>query len=258
MLIPFRKMQAQGNDFAILELIPAYDTRLPLEELARDICDRRKGAGADGLVLLLADKEADARMLIYNSDGSRAAMCGSALRCCASLLYGLTGRPELTIATDSGIKEADYSPQGITVNLGKPRLLDGDRLAEGAKGRLIDVGNLHYVSFVDILDGQEHRLGPILEKHPGFPKPVNVEFVHVISRQEIGMRVWEAGAGATQACGTGSVASVFAGIGKGLLDRRVTVGMPGGKVTIEAREGGDYLLSGEVEDVFNGVYRWKI
>lgn len=260
MLIPFRKMQAQGNDFAILELLGAEKTSLPLAELARDICARRKGVGADGLVALLSDPQAAARMLIFNSDGSRAAMCGSALRCCAYLLNGLTGKAEFRINTDSGIKEARIMEAEIgkcvEVDLGKPRLVERDIEVEGISGSLVDVGNLHFVSYCADPKGLELRWGPILESHPRFPGGVNVHFVRAINRGKIAMRIWERGAGATQACGTGAVASVFLGIELSLLDSVVAVSMPGGDVQIERTKENSFLLRGAVADVFSGVYRW--
>lgn len=258
MLIPFDKLQAQGNDFVVLQLLHSPETSLPPDALARDICDRRTGVGADGLVLLLADPDADARMLIHNSDGSHALMCGSALRCCASILHGLSGRTELRIATDSGLKTATVSGRQISVNLGRPALTEKDIQLEEVTGSLVEVGNQHFVSFQTVLNGQELELGPRLERHPRFREGVNVEFVRVISRLELELRVWERGAGATQACGTGAVASVFCGIGKGLLDGQVWVKMPGGAVQVTRLDSGEFLLAGTVEHTFSGVYKWKI
>ena len=258
MLIPFRKMQAQGNDFAILLLTGQKETRLPLEELAMDICDRRKGAGADGLVLLLDDPEADARMAIFNSDGSQAEMCGSALRCCARLVHELTGRTELGIATDDGIKTASIGDNCVEVNLGKPDLFHADKRVAGVRGSLVGIGNLHFVSFWESLVDQEYKYGPVLERHPDFPGEVNSQFVRVVGRGEIELRIWERGCGATQACGTGAVASVFCGIGKGLLDSEVKVNMPGGDVRVRILDNGEFILAGRVEHVYSGVYRWKI
>lgn len=262
MLIPFRKMQAQGNDFLILELLEARDYGLPLEELARDACDRRKGFGADGLVVLLGDPQADARMVIHNSDGGRAQMCGSALRCCAIILHSATGQDRLRLATDSGIREAVIQTAGsgatVEVSLGSPGFLEEELIAAGVTGSLVDVGNLHFVSFRADIQGQELALGPLLENHPRFPGAVNSEFVRVLSRQSIELVVWERGCGATQACGSGAVASVFTGIRKGLLDNKVLVRMPGGEVLVRQAEGGEMLLAGCVADIGTGVYRWKI
>lgn len=261
MLIPFRKMQAQGNDFAILLHTQRRELNLPLSRLARDICDRRKGVGADGLVILLYDPEADARMEIHNSDGSRASMCGSALRCCSLLISELKKKDNLRIATDSGIKTAfvrgSDDGKDVEVNLGKPRLRESELEVEGARGTLVDVGNLHFISFWEALDGQEFRLGPVFEKHPVFPGQVNSQFARVITRGEIELRIWETGCGATQACGTGAVATVFAGIEKGMLDSCVKVRMPGGEVLISRVDNGEYTLAGGVEHVFSGVYLWK-
>lgn len=258
MLIPFSKLQAQGNDFVVLQLLHTQETSLPSDALAKDICNRRTGVGADGLVLLLADPNADGRMEIFNSDGSHALMCGSALRCCASLLNRLTGKTELLIGTDSGMKTATLNGRQISVNLGRPALKEKDVSLEGVTGSLVEVGNLHFVSFQPVLKNQELELGPRLERHPRFRDGVNSEFVRVISRQEIDLRVWERGAGATQACGTGAVASVFYGIGKGLLEDEVWVRMPGGAVRIKRLETGEFLLTGTVEHTFSGAYTWKI
>lgn len=262
MLIPFRKMQAQGNDFALMVLTGVRECRLDLPKLAQAICDRRKGVGADGFVLLTHDDETDARMTIFNSDGSRAAMCGSALRCCSALLFEQTGDRELRISTDSGIKAASVEKRGgnlfAKVNLGKPRFLERQMKAEKLTGSLVDVGNRHFVSFWEELSGQEFTHGPALENSACFPGGVNSEFVRVVSRSEIEMKVWERGCGATQACGTGAVASVFSGIARNLLDKEVTVNMPGGSVRIRENEDGDYILAGQVEHSFSGVFRWKI
>ncbi len=258
MLIPFSKLHAQGNDFVFLQLLHTPKSSLPLEELAKDICDRRSGVGADGLVLLLAAHDADARMLIYNSDGSHAMMCGSALRCCAFLLNKLSGKTELLFATDSGLKTASVREGQISVNLGKPILKERDISLEGITGSLVDMGNPHFVSFQHELNGQELELGPLLERHAHFGEGVNAEFVRALSRLEIDMKVWERGAGATSACGTGAAASVFCGIEQGLLDDEVRVNMPGGDVRIKRLENGEFILAGTVEHTFSGVYKWKI
>lgn len=262
MLIPFSKMQAQGNDFVILNLLGQKDCKHPLPELAEAICEPAFGVGADGLVVLHDDPEAAARMIIINADGSRAAMCGSALRCCASLLYDLNGRSEVSIATDSGIKTAVISatPEGrsIVVNLGTPVLLEEDVQIGDVKGSLVDVGNLHFVSLWDDLEDQHLRFGGMLEKHPHFSRGVNSEYIQILSPEEIVMTVWEHGVGPTFACGTGATASVFTGIHKGLLGSSVKVGMPGGEVRITRLDNAEFTLAGSVEYVFNGVYRWKI
>ncbi len=261
MLIPFRKMQAQGNDFAILLHTHRTELNLPLSRLARDICDRREGVGADGLVILLEDVEADARMVIYNSDGSRASMCGSALRCCALLMSEMTGRSNLALATDSGLKTASIretrAGKDIEVNLGRPTLREPELEVEGIGGSLVEVGNLHFVSFWDGLNDQEVRFGPALEKHPAFPEAVNCQFACVTGRETLELKIWETGCGATRACGTGAVASVFAAIQKGLLADSVRVLMPGGEVRINREANGEYTLAGGVEHVFNGIYLWK-
>ncbi len=260
MLIPFTKMQAQGNDFVILNLLGQRECDLPLEELAESVCEPAFGVGADGLVALLSDAEADARMIIVNADGSRAAMCGSALRCCASLLADRLGRDSVSVATDSGLKTARIiateDGREIEVNLGKPALIAEDLIVSGVKGNLVNVGNLHFVTFWDELADQHLRFGGGLEQDPEFEDGVNSEYAQVISPTELDLTIWERGVGPTFACGTGATASVFAGIHKGLLQDRVRVAMPGGEVKIARLASGEFVLTGSVEKVFQGVYRW--
>lgn len=262
MLIPFIKMQAQGNDFVILNGFESPVPSLAMCHLAEKLCSRHFGVGADGLVILEPGEGADAQMTIYNSDGSRAAMCGSALRCVSILTSQATGRKSLTINTDSGLKRATCDPetQHVSVNLGTPRILTETMCVAGFCGDLVDVGNLHYVVYRDHLDDDPHlKHGSMLEHHKDFPTTVNVHFVRRMAAQEIQMKIWENACGATLACGTGAVASVCSGIRQGLLSSPVVVNMPGGRVEIEVLEGtGAYLLSGIVDIVFSGVYKWKI
>lgn len=262
MLIPFIKMQAQGNDFVILdgfENNPALIKKLDLPALARSVCQRRMEIGADGLVILEPCRTGDGQMRIYNADGSRAEMCGSALRCVAFLLCAKKNRTDLSIITDSGKKTALVSSNGvISVNLGLPKILETDKEVDGFTGDLVSIGNLHYIIWQDDLAGEPQlQYGRALEHHPAFPRPVNVHFVRQISPSQIEIKTWERGSGATLACGTGASCCVASGIGRKLLQDQVQVQMPGGKVSIKARTMG-YQLSGEVGKPFEGMYNWKI
>ncbi|MDD2424279.1 MAG: diaminopimelate epimerase [Candidatus Cloacimonetes bacterium] len=260
MLIAFQKMQAQGNDFVILDYtdqdLPAHD----FPALASSICDRHFGVGADGLVTLQTSDTADARMIIYNSDGSRAEMCGSALRCVSSLLMDKLAVAELNILTDSGLKQARRERDKIIVNMGTAQILEEDVPAGGFVGDLVNVGNPHYVVFCDDISGNPHlKHGAMLEHHPAFPSPVNVHFVQVLSKNRMRMKIWEHACGPTLACGTGASSAVYSGIRKALLAHEVTVEVPGGILSIIYQEETDtMLLCGPVTQVFSGDYSWKI
>lgn len=261
MLIPFSKMQAQGNDFVILCGLSEELPQLDWSHFARSVCMPHFGIGADGVVFLVPCPEADARMLIYNADGSRAKMCGSALRCIGWLLYESQGRLEYRVQTDSGLKEVNILPESrqIVVNLGAVRMLKQRMVVDSFTGDLVDIGNIHYINWVEEVEEELPRLyGADLEKHELFPEPPNVHFAHVNSRDFIQMNIWERGAGATLACGTGAGATVFSGIQRGLLDSEVRVQVPGGVLGVRYLEdSGEMLLFGLVKEVFTGVFPWK-
>lgn len=260
MLIPFCKMQAQGNDFVILSALEEELPQLDLPFFARSVCMPHFGIGADGLVVLLPSPEADATMLIFNSDGSRAKMCGSALRCIGWLLYESRGRLDYLVQTDSGLKEINILPESrqVVVNLGKVKMLKQRFVVDSFTGDLVDTGNIHYINWVDEVEEElPLRYGADLEKHELFPEAPNIHFAHVNSRDFIQMNTWERGAGATLACGTGAGATVFSGIERGLLDSEVRVQVPGGVIGLKYLEDtGEMLLFGSVEKVFTGVFPW--
>lgn len=261
MLIPFIKMQAQGNDFVIWDQSQTEITDISYPDLARSICRLHFGVGADGLVLLSKGTSTDLQMLIYNSDGSRAEMCGSALRCISSFYCQKTGLKQVSVLTDSGIHHAvlNHASQSmnVEVSMGTPKILEADIEVAGFVGTLVDVGNLHFVVFGHAPDINPHLLyGSILEHDPHFPKAVNVHFATVVSPHLLQIQIWEAACGATLACGTGATASVACGLAKGLLANGVEVIMPGGRVTIQTKDD-VYWLGGSVETVFEGIYTWN-
>mgnify|MGYP001766640346 CR=1 FL=1 len=258
MNIPFVKMHAQGNDFIILESSKTAIEEKLLPELANFACTSHFGLGADGLVWL---DVSEPRMVIFNADGSRAEMCGSALRCCCALLTERSGKYEFRISTDngqlSGIVDRS-APDQVTIEIGNPILLESGLQIDNHKGEFISVGNPHFVIFRDELsDHPELTLGKELSSHTHFAEGTNVEFVKIVTENEIIMTVWERGAGATLACGTGAAAAVFAGQQLHKLASEVIVHVPGGSVMI-SKQGTQYMLSGTVTFVAEGVLRWKI
>ncbi|HHV37358.1 MAG TPA: diaminopimelate epimerase [Candidatus Cloacimonetes bacterium] len=254
MLIDFFKMQAQGNDFVFLQSIPDIEPEI----LAKNICDRHFGIGADGLVYLIDSEIADSKMIIYNSDGTRAMMCGSALRCAAAHLFDKTATTDLQIETDSGLKSARLENDEIHVNMGTPRLIQSGLKLMDFTGELVDIGNLHYIIFEDKPLIDPHlEYGHQLSTSKLLPNEANVHFVSIQDKQTISMKIWERGAGATLACGTGAASTVFAGIKLGKLDNEVKVFIPGGELKIALNKDGSLDLIGTVSKVFEGSYIWK-
>jgi diaminopimelate epimerase len=269
----FAKVQGLGNDFLVVDLRPGQPGALvrpsPLEPaVARALCDRHFGVGADGVLAILPGREGDARMRVINADGSEAEMCGNGIRCVAKILYEtdpLLRRSPLHIETAAGLLECrlDLTTSAevgsVTVEMGRPRLTrDEIPLAPGgatravregidARGRRFDftavsMGNPHAVIFVDDrgadLRALAEEFGPILERAPVFPNRTNVEFARVRG-SEIDLVVWERGCGITLACGTGACATVAAACVEERLDagREIPVNLPGGTAFITVAPG---------------------
>ena len=223
----FTKMQGLGNDYIYIN---AFEERVDdPPALARRLSDRHFGVGGDGLVLIAPSDKADFRMVMYNADGSRGAMCGNASRCVGKYVYdrGMTDKTVVTLETDSGVKTLNLTvkngrTQSVCVDMGAPILnceavpcLLGQGVVKRAPitvlGRRFEItpvsmGNPHGVIFLDepVETFDLTKYGPTLECHPAFPKKVNIEFVNVLSEKRLRMRVWERGSGVTLACGTGS------------------------------------------------------
>jgi len=275
--VEFVKMHGLGNDFIVV----AGERELPegASELAVKLCDRHFGIGADGLVYVLPSERADFRMRIMNSDGSEAEQCGNAIRCVAKYLYdrGLIRGDTVTIETiGAGVQRLQLTVENgkavkVRVDMGEPILnglavpttIDQERVvahpieADGREFRFtaVSMGNPHCVIFVDDAASFDlHRWGPLLEKHPLFPRKTNVEFVTVKSRSHIVMRVWERGAGPTLACGTGACATLVASVLGGLTDRTATVSLAGGDLLIEWSEEDNHVyMTGAAAEVFSGT-----
>jgi diaminopimelate epimerase len=249
-----------------------------IPRLAVVMSDRHKGIGGDGLILICPSETADARMRMFNADGSEAEMCGNGVRCVAKYVYdhGIARKDRLLIETGRGVLPLDLETAHgkvarVRVNMGAPILeaakipttLAGDppiRRKLSAAGREFEVtcvsmGNPHCVTFVDKLDDDwVLRVGPEVERHPAFPRRVNAEFIEVVSPRAFHMRVWERGSGETQACGTGACASAVAGVLTGLTERRVLAHLPGGDLELEWSPAGEVYLTGEAVEVFSGVW----
>jgi diaminopimelate epimerase len=272
-MMKFSKWHGLGNDFILVNGFE--ETQIDPQRLAAPLCDRHFGIGADGLVLVLPSTKADFRMQIFNSDGSEAQMCGNATRCFSryAYTYGLTQKKELTIETLAGIIHASLLGDGseVKVNLGEPKLKRNEIPVSGNPDSMainvpitindityeatcVSTGVPHCVLFVDSFDDLDwQNIGKQIEVHPFFPQKTNVEFIQVLNRTEMNMKVWERGAGVTLACGTGASASLVAGVLTGRTDRKATVHLEGGNLQIEWEEGtGHVLMTGPAVESFIG------
>ena len=274
----FTKMHGLGNDFIVL----ANYKELPSHaaELARSLCDRHFGIGADGLVFILPSDNADFMMRIINADGSEAEQCGNAIRCVAKYVYdrGLTDSVTPTIYTiGAGVQQVELELElgvvsRVKVDMGEPVLagkqvpttvdadlvvnhelvVDGETFALTA----VSMGNPHGVIFVnDAETFAIDRFGPVLETHPIFPNRANIEFVSVTDASHAEMRVWERGAGQTLACGTGACATLVAGVITGQLQREAVISLKGGDLHIAWDEATNRVsMTGAAAFVFDGHY----
>jgi diaminopimelate epimerase len=278
--IEFIKMQGAGNDYVYIDMIKnGYD--LDFNKLAREISSRHFGVGGDGLVLIMPSEKADYRMKMYNADGSEAEMCGNAIRCVGKYLFdeGYLKKDTFKIETYIDNKElvitgktASGKAKMLSVDMGKP-ILKGKEIpvdvdmnpvvgidVMGYRGTAVSMGNPHFVIFVDrITDDQVLKDGPRIEINPIFPKKTNVEFIEVLDRQTLKMRVWERGTGETLACGTGACASTAAAVLNNFIDRSANIELRGGTLHIEWNEKTDrVILTGPAEEVFRGIYDFKL
>lgn len=256
----FVKMHGLGNDYLFLDAFDRPDD-LPPPDIVRAASDRHTGIGADGVIAVLPSARADLRMRIWNADGSEAEMCGNGLRCAVKLAYEhgrvARERPSCRVETGAGVLETWPVWQGERVvacreEMGVPRLLwaeggaSGERVVawrrpgDGADrtwpGTAVSMGNPHLVLFLDDDGGDTPDLladGPILEHHPLFPRRVNVGFARITDVADVSLAVWERGAGATRACGTGAAACLAAGVATGRLPARARIALPGGTLTAE-------------------------
>ncbi len=260
--LPFLKMHGLGNDFVIIDARTAENP--VTAEMAQAIGHRYFGVGFDQLAVLSTSDAADVDVAFWNSDGSTAGACGNASRCIGRLLISETGKESVTLRTERGILPVqDVNGDLLSVNMGQPQLdwrdvplardVDLNALPiEGAPGAA-GMGNPHCVFVVDdVMAVDLPKLGPIFEHHDLFPERTNVEFIQVLDRENIRMRVWERGGMITLACGSGACAAAVVANRKGLTERKVTIQLDGGPLEIDWRDDGVWM-TGTTQLVFSGV-----
>jgi diaminopimelate epimerase len=273
----FTKMHGIGNDYIYIN---GFEEQIDNPaEFAIKYSDRHKGIGSDGLVLILPSEVGDFRMRMFNADGSESEMCGNASRCIGKFVYdkGLTTKKEVSLETLAGIKilklevGSDNKVESVTVDMGEP-ILESALIPTTLKSEkvinefvafntemtynitCVSMGNPHAVIFInDIHKLDLPKLGPIIENATIFPRRTNTEFIEVISKNRLKMRVWERGSGETMACGTGACASVVASVLNGHSTRKTTVELLGGELIIEWNESNNHVfLTGGAITVFEG------
>ena len=271
----FTKMNGCGNDYVYINgFVEKVENP---KELAKKVSDRHFGIGSDGLILIVPSDKADFCMRMFNADGSEGEMCGNGIRCVAKYVYDhkMTDKTEISVETKAGIKYLDLMVEDekvtkVKVDMGEP-ILDPKKIpVRSEKKRVVNepiavaektwnmtcvsMGNPHAVVFVEDTGSLEiEKYGPLFENHELFPNRTNTEFVQVLNRNEINMRVWERGSGETLACGTGTCASVVACILNGYTDEKVLVHLLGGDLEIEYEKTTNHVfMTGPAETVFEG------
>ena len=274
----FVKMHGLGNDYVYVDTsISAVENP---ELLAREVSERHFGVGSDGLILILPSEIADARMRMFNADGSEAQMCGNGIRCVAKYLYDRkrVARTTVSIETAAGVRSievvpgADGKAEKAVVHMGEPQLTRAEIPMHGeAQDRALNVelqveeeifevscvsmGNPHCVVFVEDADAFDvGKWGPLIENHSWFPERTNVEFVEIVSMTEVKQRTWERGAGETLACGTGASAVVVAAFLTGHCERNIVNHLRGGDLFMEYAPQGYVRMTGAAVEVFQGEY----
>ncbi len=294
----FTKMHGAGNDYVYINCFREPIPEDPAET-ARQIADRHFGVGGDGMILICPSTVADARMRMFNADGSESEMCGNGVRCVAKYVYdhGISRKPTLKIETGAGVLTLDLEVvdglvERVRVDMGKPVLsaeqIPVDRALAGAGGRVVNaaldshvklpdadgwreasgldpqltcvsMGNPHVMIYCqDVAAIPLEVVGPILERHPIFPKRINVHFVEVHSPTEVTMRTWERGSGITLACGTGASAVCVAGVLTSRSARRILAHLPGGDLELEWGENDHVYMTGPAAEVFSGEWSPRV
>lgn len=278
MNLSFVKMEGCGNDYVYVNGFTQKVIKEDKAALVRKLSDRHFGIGGDGVIFINPSDIAEFEMEMYNADGSRGEMCGNGIRCVAKFVYdeGLTDKKEITVESFGKIKyltlfEEDGEIRSVRVNMGEP-ILEAEEIPVvcdhspvvdepievcGRDYRMtcVSMGNPHAVVFVDDTDSFPlEQIGPYFENHVRFPRRTNTEFVQVINRNYVKMRVWERGSGETLACGTGCCATAVACVLNGLTDEKITVEVLGGKLEIEwDREKNLVWMTGPATRVFRGT-----
>jgi diaminopimelate epimerase len=272
----FTKMHGLGNDFVFVDYFATGKPDLDFPQLAVKLCNRYTGIGGDGLVLILPSETADARMQIFNSDGTEPEMCGNAIRCFAKYLYEreLVVKNPLMVETLRGVLTLNLilnseGVESVRVDMGEPILEPTLIPTTGTGDKILNypltveeqeflitavsMGNPHCITFVDDAEQIDlAKIGPKLERHEFFPRNTNVEFVQVLDEENVIMRVWERGAGPTLACGTGACATAVACVLNNKTGRTVRVSLPGGDLHIEWGEDNHLYMTGPATEAFVG------
>lgn len=267
----FIKMQGIGNDIILFDCLHQQAFQNPVH-LARKLCNRHTGIGADQMIVLLKSRKWDFGMRIFNADGSEVEMCGNGIRCVARYIkdMGLASKKELVIDSPAGPRKVRHiAGRLIEVDMGEP-IMKGKDIPVNLSGRIINrplktetkdfritclsMGNPHCITYHEDLQSLAvDRFGPMLENHSIFPRRANISFVNVVSKGEIHMRVWERGVGETLACGTAACASAVASVLNGFTDRTVTAVLPGGKLEIDwSTKDNHVYMRGPAETVYKG------
>lgn len=280
----FTKMHGCGNDYIYVNGFKEHIPQVKKPEIVRRLSDRHFGVGGDGVIFINPTDAADFEMEMFNADGTRAQMCGNGIRCVAKYVYdkGLTDSEHISVVSAGSVKYLDLTVEktkqapergGVTrvrVNMGSPVLEPGKIpvVADGARVvnepiyveekeyrmTCVSMGNPHAVVFArGVADMKLEQIGPLFEKHIRFPERVNTEFVEVLDRRNVFMRVWERGTGETLACGTGCCATAVACVLNGLTDQEITVKLLGGELSIQwDREENVVYMTGPATTVFEG------
>lgn len=274
-IMEFTKMQGCGNDYVYVN---GFENKIDNpNKLSEIVSDRHFGIGSDGLIVINPSEKADFKMSMYNADGSEGKMCGNGIRCVAKYVYDnkMTDKTTITVETLSGIKTLELNVKNdkvetVKVNMGTPILLPKDVPVVSDKDKVVDepividdkeyritcvsMGNSHAITFIENTDDLKiETIGPKFENNPIFPDRVNTEFIQVLDRNTVKMRVWERGSGETFACGTGACATVVACVLNGLTDNKVTVKLLGGDLFIEYnREENTVYMTGPAKVSFTG------
>jgi diaminopimelate epimerase len=274
----FTKMHGIGNDYVYVSM---FDQKLPTPadpaRLAVAVSDRHFGVGSDGLILIVPSEVADARMRMFNADGSESEMCGNGVRCVAKYIHdhGIARKPRVTVETGRGVLTLDLEVENgkvsrVRVDMGAP-ILQGSDIPTKLPGNppvnvpvevfgrqlavtAVSMGNPHAVVYVDDVERfPVDTIGPLLEHHPAFPRRVNAHFVQVVEPGEVVMRTWERGSGITLACGTGACAVCVAGVLTGRTDRKLLAHLPGGDLELEwPADHSSVFMTGPATEVFSG------
>ena len=274
-IMEFTKMQGCGNDYVYVN---GFENKIDNpNKLSEIVSDRHFGIGSDGLIVINPSEKADFKMSMYNADGSEGKMCGNGIRCVAKYVYDnkMTDKTTIAVETLSGIKTLELNVKNdkvetVKVNMGTPILLPKDVPVVSDKDKVVDepividdkeyritcvsMGNPHAITFIENTDDLEiETIGPKFENNPIFPDRVNTEFIQILDRNTVKMRVWERGSGETFAGGTGACATVVACVRNGLTDEKVTVKLLGGDLFIEYnREENTVYMTGPAKVSFTG------